>query len=113
MKFTEIFISKQDLSKANVTFTIRIGESVKTIIVPVGSKMLKYCEDEERGGFVIAYESPEEPAKEPCNHIIGYEEGVYEAWLCYADRGFNHDPPYDGDDVRFNFCPLCGVKLHE
>lgn len=46
-----------------------------------------------------------------CNHIIGYEEGVDEAWLCYADCGFHHKVPQDGEDIRFKFCPLCGEKL--
>lgn len=45
-----------------------------------------------------------------CNHIIAYSEGINEAWLEYADRPIG-DRIINIDTV-FNFCPLCGEKLH-
>lgn len=47
------------------------------------------------------------PKSAECNHIIGYSEGVYEAWLDYADK------PIDKicSEIVFKFCPLCGKEL--
>ena len=45
-----------------------------------------------------------------CDHIIGYEEGVDEAWLCRASGGFSHSSE-EYDDIRFKVCPLCGDWL--
>lgn len=49
--------------------------------------------------------------KDECDHIIGYDEGVYENWLCTKSNGEKVRHDYFG--IKFTYCPLCGVRLIE
>lgn len=42
-----------------------------------------------------------------CNHIIGYSEGVDEAWLVYADAPDN----WCYKTEVFKYCPRCGIEI--
>jgi len=47
-------------------------------------------------------------AQEQCDHIVGFSEGIDEAWLT---RDSDRDKSYV--DLAFKFCPMCGAELEQ
>jgi hypothetical protein len=86
-------------------------DSVSNVKIPFDVVFMTFIQNERctkvvEGLRKLADKLNEYEKESPCDHVIGYAEGVDEAWLEYASKGFSGFV-----EIKFPYCPLCGAKL--